>query len=209
MFKTNKEQRRKTNLLSWMLCSLAVFVTITGITSCSNDSTEELASSTKKEITIHPITPTGFTRTDGGTYSEAYRCSSTSSSLVSNIYVDSTYNKAWINMLNSADDVAYSLDIRIDPSKVSKNSYRYTAFNELGEPVMGGTFNYQTSMFSIDKVYGNDLVTRASAASWGCNMGLMAAGLAWSIPASMVSMGASVAISIAYTAAAVQFCNGL
>ncbi len=192
-----------------MLCSLAVFVTITGITSCSNDSTEELASSTKKEITIHPITPTGFTRTDGGTYSEAYRCSSTSSSLVSNIYVDSTYNKAWINMLNSADDVAYSLDIRIDPSKVSKNSYRYTAFNELGEPVMGGTFNYQTSMFSIDKVYGNDLVTRASAASWGCNMGLMAAGLAWSIPASMVSMGASVAISIAYTAAAVQFCNGL
>lgn len=112
-------------------------------------------------------------------------------------------------MLNSADDVAYSLDIRIDPSKVSKNSYRYTAFNELGEPVMGGTFNYQTSMFSIDKVYGNDLVTRASAASWGCNMGLMAAGLAWSIPASMVSMGASVAISIAYTAAAVQFCNGL
>ena len=40
-----------------MLCSLAVFVTITGITSCSNDSTEELASSTKKEITIHPITP--------------------------------------------------------------------------------------------------------------------------------------------------------
>lgn len=184
-------------------------MTITSTTSCSNDSIEEPVSTHKREITISPIPPTGFTRADGETYSEAFRCSSASSSLVSNIYVDSTYNKAWINMLNSTDEVAYSLDIRIDPSKGSKDSYKYTAFNELGEPVMGGTFNYQTSMFSIDKVYGNDLVTRASAASWGCNMGLMAAGLAWSIPASMVSMGASVAISIAYTAAAIQFCNGL
>ena len=192
-----------------MLCCLVVFVTITGIMSCSNDCTEEPASSTKKEIVIHPITPTGFTRTDGGTYSEAYRCSSESSSLVSDIYVDSAYNGAWINMLNSTNEVAYSLEIRIDHSLENGNTYGYTAYNEVGEPVMGGTYNYQTSMFSIDKVYGNDLVTRASAASWGCNIGLMAAGLAWSIPASMVSMGASIAISIAYTAAAVQICDGL
>lgn len=209
MFKTNKEQGRKTNPLSWMLCCLVVFLTITSITSCSNDSTEEPVSTPKKEIIIHPIPSTNFTRTDGGTYSEAYRCSSNTSSLVSDIYVDSTHNGAWINMLNSANEVAYSLEIRIEHSSENGNTYGYTAYNELGEPVMGGTYNYQTSMFSIDNVYGNDLVTRASAASWGCNMGLMAAGLAWSIPASMVSMGASVAISIAYTAAAVQFCNGL
>lgn len=209
MFKTIKVQSYKTNVISWKLCLFIVIITVTNLTSCTNDYEEEPVLKPQKEISITSIPCTGITRADGGSYLEAYRCTSETSSLVSNIYIDSTYNKAWINMLNSTNEVAYSLEICIDSSTKDKDAYRYTAYNEMGEPIMGGIYNCKSSAFSIDKVYGNDLVTRASAASWGCNLGLMAAGLAWSIPAGMVSMGASVLISVAYTAAAIQICDGL
>lgn len=140
---------------------------------------------------------------------EGYRCSSPASSLVSNIYVDTIRNVSVVDMLNNEGDVAYSLKVRFEGKGNQPNVYEYTAYNEVGEPVMGGTYDFQKSTFDINKVYGNDVVTRASAASWGCNLGLQAAGLAWSIPLGMVSMGASVAVSIAYSVAAIEICDGL
>ena len=188
---------------------VTVLIAVSSLMSCANDYEDETVLNSRREISITSIPCTTKTRTEGKFYSEAYRCSSETSSLVSNIYVDSTYNRAWIDMLNSTNEVAYSLEICIDSYTKDEETYGYTVYNEMGEPIMGGIYNYKNSTISIDRVYENDIVTRASAASWGCNLGLMAAGLVWSVPAGIVSVGASVLISVAYTAAAIEICDGL
>lgn len=113
-----------------------------------------------------------------------------------------------MNILNKDNEIAFCLNIKLD-NKNFKDEISYTAYNEYNEPIMEGIYNPNTALLSITNIYNNDIIPRVSVANWGCNLGLLAAGLVWSIPASFVSLGASVAISVAYSCAAIQICSDL
>lgn len=141
-------------------------------------------------------------------YKEAYRCSSENSSLIADIYLSEDYKEAVTLILNKELEPAYYLKFKIEGID-DNNVAMFTAFNEFENPIMSGKYSYENCYFEITDVYGNDLVTRASAASWGCNLSLWACGAVWGTAVGMVSMGGGLLVSLAYTAAAVQICDGL
>jgi len=195
--------------ISTLMESLACAIVCMFMVSCNNDAEEPIPSKESRIIDVTPISTTPVTRTFDNNYIEGYHCTSNTSSLVADIYINAEYSGAWVNMLNKENEVAYCIRMEYDGIHVDSSLIQYTAYNELGDPIMSGTYNMEKAQFDITQVYGNDVVTRASAAAWGCNLGLFVAGLAWSVPAGMVSLGASIAISAAYTAAAIQICDGL
>lgn len=165
---------------------------------------------TRSDITLESLTPSVVTRGnyDIEEYPEAYRCSSETSSLIADIYLSEDNEEAVTLILNKELEPAYYLKFRIEGVD-RDNATMFTAFNEFEEPIMSGKYNYGDCYFEITDVYGNDVVTRASAASWGCNLGLWACGAIWGTAVGAVSGGAGLLVSLAYTAAAVQICDGL
>lgn len=141
-------------------------------------------------------------------YREAYRCSSESSSLIADIYLLEDNKEAITLILNKELKLAYYLKFKIKGVDYN-NATLFTAFNEFEEPIMSGKYDYENCYFEITDVYGNDVVTRASAASWGCNLSLWACGAIWGAAVGTISGGAGLLVSLAYTAAAVQICDGL
>ena len=185
--------------------------------SCQNDSDlsdssteQQEVKGTKNDIHLKAITPSSTTRADGELpkYTEAYRCSSEKSTLVADIYLSEKYDEAVTIILNKDLEPAYYLKFKMEGTDVDKAT-KFTAFNEFDEPIMSGKYNETKCYFEITDVYGNDVVTRASAASWGCNLSLWACGTIWSVAAGTASLGAGVVVGLAYTAAAVQICDGL
>ena len=141
-------------------------------------------------------------------YPEAYRCSSETSSLIADIYLSGDYEEATTLILNADLEPAYCLKFNTEGIDC-ENATMFTAFNELDEPIMSGKYNYTDCYLEITAVYGNDVVTRASAASWGCNLALWTCGTIWSVAVGSVSFGGGLLLGLAYTAAAIQICDGL
>lgn len=165
---------------------------------------------TRNDIILETLKPSATTRSSYNLdeYQEAYRCSSETSSLTADIYLSNDEKEAVTLILNADFEPAYYLKFKTEGTD-KNNSTIFTALNEFDEPIMSGKYNYENCYFEITDVYGNDVVTRASAASWGCNLSLWACGTIWGTAVGLVSGGAGILVGLAYTAAAVQICDGL
>lgn len=191
------------------LYMLVSIVTSFVLTSCNNDNLREVTVADEKIIDIEKITSNTQTRSDllGNNYTNAFHCSSKSSSVIADIFINDQADEATAQLLNENNEVAYIL--RFKMNEIKEGKIYFTTYNENDEPIMSGTFDSYNMTYEIPTFYGNDVVTRVSAASWGCNLGMFAAGVAWSAPAAMISGGLSIGISLAYTCAAIAICDGL
>ncbi|MCM1108445.1 MAG: hypothetical protein NC388_05235 [Clostridium sp.] len=194
-------------LIKASICLSVFGCTFTTI-SCNNEIEATEASKSSKVIDITPITPSTRSALTDKKFTEGYHCTSKSSSLVSDIYLDDTNREALVNVLNDKDEIAFCLNVKLDNTE-SEDGISYVAYNEFNEPIMKGKYDPNTTLFSITEVYDNDIIPRVSVANWGCNLGLLGANLVWSVPVGMISMGASVAVSVAFSCAAIQICSGL
>lgn len=178
------------------------------VSSCQNETMVEEKAETK-QIVASKISLNNSTRSEflDDNYSVGFHCSSASSPLVADIFYNESNDDTKVLILNNQDEVAYVLNFKVVRSE--GDNILFTAYNEFDEPLMSGTYNTTTNYIEIPTYYGNDVFTRASAASWGCNMGLALAGAAWSFPLGMISGGAALVVGLAYTAAAVKVCDGL
>lgn len=176
---------------------------------CSDENEDTVELTTNKNvINIKPISVQTKSFNEFGEFTEGYHCTSPTSSLDSNIYIDDDRTEVITLILNKENIPAYFLRFKIN-EKLPDSSVSFTAFNELNEPIMDGLYNDKKSFIEFTRIYGNDVITRASARSWGCNLSLWACGTIWSIAVGSVSMGAGALVGLAYTAAAVQICDGL
>jgi len=192
--------------------TLAYLLVVIFACSCQSDfeDNKPVVSGTRNDITLETLKLSATTRSSYGLdeNQEAYRCSSKTSSLTADIYLSDDKKEAVTLILNADLDPAYYLKFKTEGTD-NNNSTIFTAFNEFDEPIMSGKYNYENCYFEITDVYGNDVVTRASAASWGCSLSLWACGTIWGTAVGMVSGGAGLLVGLAYTAAAVQICDGL
>lgn len=137
-----------------------------------------------------------------------YLCTSESSSLRLEVYPSENNMETYSYMVDKGGNILHLLKFKID-SFVSDGICKFTALNELNEPVMSGVYNTVNSQIEITDIYGNDVVTRASAAAWGCGLAMGIAGGIWSTAAGMVSAGAGFIVGLSYTAMAIAMCDGL
>lgn len=178
--------------------------------SCSNDDSITTPDTKQKnEINVSKIENPAQTRSEllTDSYTEGYLCTSPTSSIAAEIYPQNGGKEVKTFLLNDQNEVGYVVNFKIEEEEEG-GALRFTAYNEFAEPLFAGLF-VSGSYIAITNVYGNDVLTRASAAAWGCNIGLWACGTVWSIGFGMVSMGAGVAVGLAYTCLAVAACDGL
>lgn len=191
-----------------VFCIAALCMAFCGLTSCSD--TEEIKTTTDNIITAKPLAVSSLTRAtgDNAEYGEAYQLSSTTTTMVTNTYLSTDYNSAVSMILNKNGEEAYYLRFVITGENPA-GGLDFTAFNEDGDPILDGNYNEPAGLFGITKVYGKDVITRASAAFWGCHISVWTAGLIWSAAAGTVSAGAGAAVGIAFTASAAGLCSDL
>lgn len=111
------------------------------------------------------------------------------------VYINEEKNESVALLLSNDNKVAYYLHFKID-KVLSKKAATFTAYNELEEPIMSGIYDTEIQRFEITDVYNNDVITRASARAWGCNLAIGVAGGIWSVAAGMVSMGAGFIVGL-------------
>lgn len=191
----------------------AIALTAVTFASCTNENEDIGIASTKQQsniIDVQEIQADDQTRSTllSEHFTKGYRCTSETSSVTADIYHNEECNETRALLVNNNNEVSLCLIFKEDGTKES-GIILFTTYNEEKEPILSGEFNPVEATISITQIHGNDAITRASAASWGCNLGLLAAGAAWSIPAGMISGGLSFAISLAYSVAAIEICDRL
>ena len=118
-------------------------LTIVSFVSCEQTTKDVPTMSNLIELT--PISSSNGTRVTevtevAETFSEGYLCSSPTSDIRAEIFVNSDYDKALANVLAEDGSVAFSVSFVID-SLLTSTSCLFTAYNELNEPVMSGIYN--------------------------------------------------------------------
>ncbi|MBR4156102.1 MAG: hypothetical protein IKW30_07160 [Lachnospiraceae bacterium] len=141
-------------------------------------------------------------------YSEGYLCSSDSSSIVAEIYVKDNKEETIAFVLNEKNEAAFCVHFKIN-SFINENACTFVAYNELEEPLMEGLFDTAKGQIEITSIYENDVLSRASAKAWLCNLSIGIAGGIMSTAAGMASAGAGFVVGLSYTALAVAACDGL
>lgn len=145
---------------------------------------------------------------DTNEFSRGYLCTSETSSLRLEVYPRENNMESYSYIVDKDGNASYLLKFRID-SFVSDGICNFTALNEFDEPIMSGVYDTVGCQIKITEVYGNDAVSRASAAAWGCGLAMGIAGGIWSTAAGMVSAGVGFVVGLSYTAAAIAVCDGL
>ncbi|MDD7455920.1 MAG: hypothetical protein PUK70_06725 [Bacteroidales bacterium] len=187
-------------------------LTIVSFVSCEQTTKDVPTMSNLIELT--PISSSNGTRVTevtevtevAETFSEGYLCSSPTSDIRAEIFVNSDYDKALANVLAEDGSVAFSVSFVID-SLLTSTSCLFTAYNELNEPVMSGIYNPGEDYIEIIDNYGNDVVTRASARQWVCGIGIGICGGIWSAAFGAVSLGAGFVVGMSFTALSIATCS--
>lgn len=140
------------------------------------------------------------------------RCMSNLSPIVADVVIDSVGTKCIALLKN---EKGYSFALIYEVVSLTDSEIEFTCFNNLHEPIMSGVYDFNSCNLRLTQIYDNSpLMTRASAAAWGCNLSLSAAGGVWGYAVSFAVAGpagavAGAAIGLAYTAFAVYACDGL
>jgi hypothetical protein len=180
------------------------------ISSCSNENGESNVKKNslnliKSESISIPLITKSF---DSHLFSEGYRCSSETSNVVADIFVNNENNESIAFLRSSQGDIIHEFHFKVD-LYMSSYACKFTGYNELGDPLMSGIFDIENQFIQITDIYGNIVLTKASAAAWGCGLGIGLAGAIWSTAAGMVSAGAGFAVGLTYTMLAIAACDGL
>ncbi len=187
------------------MCSSVIFL------GCNDkqDSANERVEAQQNVINAELITP-NLTRSeiDKDFYTEGYLCTSATSSLKSEIYVDATNQETISYVIGKNGEVAQILKIQVD-SYMSDKVCAFTVYDEFDEPIMSGVFDTVNQYSQITNVYGDNVVSRASVAAWGCNISLGLVGAMWSTAFGMVSAGAGFVVGMSYTVMAMAVCGDL
>lgn len=179
--------------------------------SCSNQTPiDNVADKKQTKLINTEIIYPSFSRSEvsRGDFKEGYMCTSDSSSLRLEVYPSNNNMETYSYIVDKEGNVSYLLKFKID-SFVSDGVCKFTTYNEFDEPIMSGVYDTVGSHIKITNVYGNDAVSRASAAAWGCGMAMGIAGGIWSTAVGMVSAGVGFVVGLSYTAAAIAICDGL
>ena len=142
-------------------------------------------------------------------HTEGYLCTSETSSLKSEIYVDPINEETIAYIIGKDDEVVHMLKFQVDFYEADNKICMFTVYNEFDEPIISGIFDTIHRLSQITQIYNNDTPTRASVAAWGCTLSLGIVGGIWSTAAGMVSAGAGFAVGMAYTVMAMGFCGDL
>lgn len=191
------------------VCS--VFCCFALLCSCSTQEFGSETSNVLKEnvVNVQPITA-AQTRSevlDGG-LQYGYLCTSETSSLRLEVFPSSDNLETLCYMIDSDGEIQRLIYVKVD-SYIADGVCRFTMLNEIDEPIASGIYDTLNKQIEVTDIYGNDAITRASAKAWACNMAIGVAGGIWSTAAGMASAGAGFVVGLAYTALAVQVCDGL
>lgn len=188
-----------------LLCSLLLFC------SCSKQNLNNEISERKNLNVINAeLIESAETRSEVNSidFGKGYLCTSETSSLKLEVYPNENNLETSCYMVDNDGNVLHLLKFKID-SFIQDGICNFTASNEFNEPIMSGVYDTVNSKIEINNIYGNDVVTRASVAAWGCGLAMGLVGGVWSTAAGMVSMGAGFVVGMSYTAMAIATCDGL
>lgn len=189
---------------------IAVLIVALFAMSCSDEDVQNVVPEQSKQFKAEVLKNTPLSRgyESFDNYSEGYLCSSESSSIVAEIYVNDNKEETIAMILNEKNEVAFSVHFKIN-SFINEKACTFIAYNELEEPLMEGIFDTDKEVIEITNVYENDVLSRASTKAWLCNMSIGLAGVIMSTAAGTITAGAGMVVGLSYTALAVAACDGL
>lgn len=181
--------------------------------SCNNEESNT-AVSTLNHLSIEPIDSSVVHKNDQRviiTYHEGYQCSSSESNLVANIYTNSEQVESISQILDDKGEILYTFKNKID-SYISENSCYFILYDELNQPILRYLYDDLKQQIEIVDIYNPEHAvnaTRASAASWGCQLSIGIVGITFSTIVGSVSMGAGAVVGVSYMLLAITMCDGL